>query len=63
MPNFSYDLPKLSHLAENCRSIEDGDSYVMKKGTWSAMETTDLTARKASSYRQSITIQGNLHDL
>lgn len=63
MPIFTHDLPRLSLLAENCRSIEDGDSYVMKKGTWLAMQTRDLTARKASSYRKSITIQGNLHDL
>ena len=60
MPN---DLPKLSLPSKNCRSTEDGDSHVKKKGTWSAMETKDFTARKASSHCKSIKIQGNLQDL
>ena len=47
---FSYDQSKLSLLDENCSSIEDGDSQVKKKGTWSAMETRDFTTGKASSY-------------
>ena len=61
--HFSYPLPKLFLLAENYRSIEDGDSHVKKKETWSAMETKDFIARKASSYCKSIKIQGNLQDL
>ena len=60
---FSYEQPKRSLLAENCSSIEDGDSHVQKKGTWSAMDTRDFTTRKASSYCKSIKIQGNLPDL